>query len=128
MAGVSRNPLCSPEVFISSKCQEKNTLLGRQGKIPPMRLQKDVPNPCSQPRQPSRYGLGRVCCDLLPFCRFHSPRGGDEISACAVGGSPGAAVIYSRGGTGLVFLTASPVMDEAKACSGAACAYAAIAS
>lgn len=126
--GGSRHPLRSPEVFISSKCQEKNASLRPQGNIPPIRLQKAVLDPHSQPWQPNRHGLGRVCCDLLPFCRFHSPCGGAEISARAGGGSPGAAVIYCSQGTGLIFLTASLVMDEAKAHSEAACAYTAIAS
>lgn len=120
----SRKLLCSHKVFISSKCWEKKTLLRLWGNIAPMQLQKAVPDPHSQPPQPNWHGLGRVCCDPLPFCRFHSPRGGAKISAHA----GGAAVIYCSREAGLIFLTASLVMDEAKACLEAAYAYAAIAS
>lgn len=124
----SWKPLHSPEAFISSKCQEKNTLLRLWGNMILMHLQTAVPDPHSQPWQPNRHGLVGVCCDLLPFCRFHSPCGGAEISACVGGGDPGAAVIYCSREAGLIFLTASSVMDEAKACSEAACADTAIAS
>ena len=107
---------------------EKNTLLRPWGTTAPKHLQKTVPDPHSQPRQPNWHSLGGVCCDPLPFCRFHSPRTGAKISAHAGGGDPGAAVIYCSREAGLIFLTASSMMDEAKACSEAVRAYAAIAS
>lgn len=110
-------------------CQKKNTLLCETaGEYCSDALAE---SPAGSPLPANRHSLGRVCCDLLCFCQFHSPLGrifGAKISALVGGGDSGAAVISCSREAGLIFLTALSVMDEAKAHSKAACTYAVSAS